>query len=174
MRLFRVRGERTEQAPFYVLPAGGALSPKARGPRRVTAVVTGRTALPDDCSRKQSSFSDDDGLKMAKPDMSAFGMLRCQSSSASLRVTESAAFRSRPNRPFWAPFSAQGSIPTATRGCTVHMVPRACAKAAVPGETAGGWPETGEVSMISSSPPAHASTRETHLRRCSSHPLLRL
>ena len=54
------------------------------------------------------------------------------------------------------------------------MVPRACAKAAVPGETAGGWPETGEVSMISSSPPAHASTRETHLRRCSSHPPLRL
>ena len=28
--------------------------------------------------------------------------------------------------------------------------------------------------MISSSPPAHASTRETHLRRCSSHPPLRL
>ena len=42
------------------------------------------------------------------------------------------------------------------------------------GETAGSWPETGEVSMISSSPPAHASTRETHLRRCSSRPPLRL
>ena len=54
------------------------------------------------------------------------------------------------------------------------MVPRACAKAAAPGETAGGWSETAEVSMISSSPPAHASTRETHLRRCSSHPPLRL
>ena len=101
-------------------------------------------------------------------------MLRSQSSSASLRVAESAAFQSRPNRPFWAPFSAQGSIPTATRGCTVHMVPRACAKAAAPGETAGGWSETAEVSMISSSPPAHASTRETHLRRCSSHPPLQL
>ena len=111
---------------------------------------------------------------MAKPVMTDFGMLRSQSSSASLRVAESAAFQSRPNRPFWAPFSAQGSIPPATRGCTVHMVPRACAKAAVAGETAGGWPETGEVSMISSSPPAHASTRETHLRRCSSHPPLRL
>ena len=101
-------------------------------------------------------------------------MLRSQSSSASRRVAESAAFQSRPNRPFWAPFSAQGSIPPATRGPTLHMMPRACAKAAVPGETAGGWPETGEVSMISSSPPAHASTRETHLRRCSSHPPLRL
>ena len=117
---------------------------------------------------------DDDGLKMARPVMTDLGMLRSQSSSASLRVAESAAFQSRPNRPFWAPFSAQGSIPPATRGCTVHMVPRACAKAAVPGETAGSWPETGEVSMISSSPPAHASTRETHLRRCSSHPPLRL
>ena len=80
---------------------------------------------------------DDDGLKMARPVMTDLGMLRSQSSSASLRVAESAAFQSRPNRPFWAPFSAQGSIPTATRGCTVHMVPRACAKAAAPGKTAG-------------------------------------
>ena len=77
---------------------------------------------------------------MAEAIMILSEMLRSQSSSASLRVAESAAFQSRPNRPFWAPFSAQGSIPPATRGCTVHMVPRACAKAAVAGETAGGWP----------------------------------